>query len=58
MQSPSGRYGQLSFKDMIHLIGQFEQANVINVSITGGGTIHTKGSHRYYKGTGEKTYWS
>jgi radical SAM protein with 4Fe4S-binding SPASM domain len=36
MQSPSGRYGELPFDEMVRLIEQFEQANVVQVSLTGG----------------------
>jgi Predicted Fe-S oxidoreductases len=36
MESPSGRYGELPFQDMVRLIEQFEQANVLEVSLTGG----------------------
>ncbi|MEJ2488407.1 MAG: radical SAM protein, partial [Sulfurovaceae bacterium] len=36
MESPSGKYGELSLKDMKKLIDQFEEANVINVILTGG----------------------
>lgn len=36
MQSPSGRYGELPFDDMIRILEQFEQANVVQVSLTGG----------------------
>lgn len=36
MQSPSIRYGELPFEDMVYLIKQFEQANVVQVSLTGG----------------------
>ncbi len=36
MESPSGRYGELPFAGMAKLIDQFEQANVIEVSLSGG----------------------
>ncbi|MFZ5642575.1 MAG: radical SAM protein [Bacillota bacterium] len=36
MESPSGRYGELPFDDLAQLIEQFEQANVLRVSLTGG----------------------
>ncbi len=36
MEGPSGRYGQLSFEDMLRVIEQLEQANVHEVSLTGG----------------------
>jgi radical SAM protein with 4Fe4S-binding SPASM domain len=36
MESPSGRYGELPFKDMVRIITQFERANVLEVSLTGG----------------------
>ncbi len=36
MQSPSGRYGELPYVDMICLIEQFELANVVQISLTGG----------------------
>ncbi len=36
MQSPSGRYGELAFEDVIRLVDQFEAANVLRVSLTGG----------------------
>ena len=36
MQAPSGHYGQPSFPEMKQLIDQFVQANVIQVSLTGG----------------------
>jgi radical SAM protein with 4Fe4S-binding SPASM domain len=36
MESPSGRYGELPFEAMVGLIEQFERANVIEVSFTGG----------------------
>ncbi len=36
MQSPSGRYGELPFEEMARLVGQFERANVLQVSLTGG----------------------
>jgi radical SAM protein with 4Fe4S-binding SPASM domain len=36
MQSPKGRYGELPFESMVRLIEQFDRANVIEVSLTGG----------------------
>ena len=36
MEGPSGRYGELSFKDTLWIIEQFEKANVLHVSLTGG----------------------
>ena len=36
MESPSGKYGELSFQDISKIIEQFEQANVVSVSLTGG----------------------
>ncbi|HZK60917.1 MAG TPA: radical SAM protein [Anaerovoracaceae bacterium] len=36
MEAPSGRYGELPYEKMIHIIEQFEQANVMQVSLTGG----------------------
>jgi radical SAM protein with 4Fe4S-binding SPASM domain len=36
MEAPSGRYGQLPFETMVGLIEQFERANVLDVSLTGG----------------------
>ncbi len=36
MQAPAGRYGQLSFDAMAALVEQFERANVLEVSLTGG----------------------
>ncbi len=36
MESPSGKYGELPFKDICKIINQFEQANVISVMLTGG----------------------
>jgi radical SAM protein with 4Fe4S-binding SPASM domain len=36
MEAPSGRYGGLSFEESLRLIEQFEQANVQDVSLTGG----------------------
>ena len=36
MEAPSGRYGQLPFDAMAGLVEQFERANVIEVSFTGG----------------------
>jgi radical SAM protein with 4Fe4S-binding SPASM domain len=36
MEAPAGRYGQLPFKVMAGLVEQFEQANVLEVSLTGG----------------------
>lgn len=36
MESPSGRYGELPLADTKRLIEQFEQANVLQVSLTGG----------------------
>ncbi len=36
MQAPAGRYGQLSFDAMAGLVEQFERANVLEVSLTGG----------------------
>jgi len=36
MESPAGRYGELSFDEMTRLVGQFERANVLQVSLTGG----------------------
>ena len=36
MESPSGRYGELAFEDMVRLIEQFERANVLQISLTGG----------------------
>jgi len=36
MESPSGKYGEPSFRDVAAIIDQFEQANVISVMLTGG----------------------
>lgn len=36
MESPSGKYGELPFESMVRLIGQFERANVLEISFTGG----------------------
>jgi radical SAM protein with 4Fe4S-binding SPASM domain len=36
MEAPSGRYGELPLHEMARLIEQFERANVIEVSLTGG----------------------
>jgi radical SAM protein with 4Fe4S-binding SPASM domain len=36
MEAPEARYGQLRFEDMARLIDQFEQANVLEVVISGG----------------------
>lgn len=36
MRSPSGRYGERPLHDMCRLIDQFERANVLEVSLTGG----------------------
>jgi radical SAM protein with 4Fe4S-binding SPASM domain len=36
MEAPSGRYGQLPFETMARLVEQFERANVLEVSLTGG----------------------
>jgi len=36
MEAPSGRYGQLPFATMAGLVEQFERANVLDVSLTGG----------------------
>ena len=36
MESPSGKYGEPSFESIKILIDQFEEANVINVALTGG----------------------
>ena len=36
MKAPSGLYGELRFEEMIHLIDEFERANVHQVSLTGG----------------------
>ena len=36
MEAPSGRYGQLPFETMAGLVEQFERANVLEVSLTGG----------------------
>jgi radical SAM protein with 4Fe4S-binding SPASM domain len=36
MEAATGRYGELLFEDMVRLIEQFERANVIEVSLTGG----------------------
>ena len=36
MEAPSGRYGQLPFEAMAGLVEQFERANVLEVSLTGG----------------------
>ncbi len=36
MEAPSGRYGELPFTAMAGLVGQFERANVVQVSLTGG----------------------
>ena len=36
MEAPSGRYGELPLHGMARLIEQFERANVIEVSLTGG----------------------
>jgi radical SAM protein with 4Fe4S-binding SPASM domain len=36
MEAPDRRYGQLPFEAMARLVEQFEQANVLEVSLTGG----------------------
>lgn len=36
MESPSRRYGQLPFAEMARFVEQFEQANVVMVSLSGG----------------------
>ena len=36
MEAPSGRYGDPSFEDSVRMIGEFERANVLQVSLTGG----------------------
>jgi radical SAM protein with 4Fe4S-binding SPASM domain len=36
MEAPTGRYGQLPFDAMAGLVEQFERANVLEVSLTGG----------------------
>ena len=36
MESPSGRFGELPFEDIVRLIEQFERANVLQISLTGG----------------------
>jgi radical SAM protein with 4Fe4S-binding SPASM domain len=36
MESPSGQYSELPFEVMVQLVDQFVQANVIQVSLTGG----------------------
>jgi len=36
MEASSGRYGELPFDNVIHLIDQFAKANVLEVSLTGG----------------------
>ena len=36
MESPSGKFGELPFEDMVSLIDQFVEANVLQVAITGG----------------------
>jgi len=36
MESPSGKYGALSTDGMVRLIDQFERANVLEVTLTGG----------------------
>lgn len=36
LEAPSGRYGELSFEEMLRVIEQLEQANVHQVSLTGG----------------------
>jgi len=35
-ESPAGRYGELPFEKMLYLIEQFEKANVVEISLTGG----------------------
>lgn len=36
MEAPSKRYGELPLEDMVHFIEQFERANLLGVSLTGG----------------------
>ena len=36
MEAPSGRYGNHSFEESVRMIGEFERANVQQVSLTGG----------------------
>lgn len=36
MEGPSGRYGELSFEEILGIIEQFARANVLEVSLTGG----------------------
>ena len=43
MQAPDGRYGELPFDRMAGLVEQFARANVLDVSLTGGGII--RGGH-------------
>lgn len=35
-ESPSGRYGELPLEKMLNLIEQFEKANVVEITLTGG----------------------
>lgn len=36
MDAPSGQYGEPTFRDTINLVNQFEEANILSVSLTGG----------------------
>jgi DNA-binding YbaB/EbfC family protein len=36
MQAPAGRYGELPHETMLSLVEQFEQSNVVQVTLTGG----------------------
>lgn len=57
MQSPSGRYKQLSFDDMMRIIEQFEYANVMQVSLTGGEPLMRRDLLNILNALAQKKIW-
>jgi radical SAM protein with 4Fe4S-binding SPASM domain len=57
MESPSGRYGELQLKDMAQLIEQFEHANVLQISLTGGEPFLRKDILEVIELLAEKKIW-
>jgi radical SAM protein with 4Fe4S-binding SPASM domain len=57
MEAPSERYGELPYEKMVKIIKQFEQANVMQVSLTGGEPFLRKDIISIMSFLAEKKIW-
>lgn len=57
MEAPSGRYGELPYKDIVRIIEQFEISNIHRVSITGGEPFRRKDFLEILRLLAEKRIW-